>query len=316
MGPAGYLQRLTTRLAEGLARLSEADRARHANYLGAAQNGDGGFSGRAGGSDLYYTGFALRGLTALDALTPARAERSAVFLRDSLTRQASVVDFYSLLYAALLVQAAGGPDVFADSPSDWPERVAATLESFRTADGGYAKAPGHPNGSTYHTFLVGLCYELLARPLPRPAEVVKFIGSRRREDGGFVEIAPMRRSGTNPTAAAIGMLQLLEQHGAARDLLEEIRPGAVAFLVEMPSLEGGMRANGRAPLADLLSTFTAAWTLEQLGGLEHVDAESLYGYARSVEAEAGGFHGGLWDEGVDVEYTFYGLGVLAIIPRL
>ena len=78
-----------------------------------------------------------------------------------------MVDFYSLLYASLLVQVSGGPDVLADSPSDWPERVAATLESFRTADGGYAKVPGHPNGSTYHTFLVGLCYELLARPLPR-----------------------------------------------------------------------------------------------------------------------------------------------------
>jgi geranylgeranyl transferase type-2 subunit beta len=317
MGPASYLQRLTTRLAEGLSRLPDEDRGRHAAYLRAAQNADGGFSGREGGSDLYYTGFGLRGLAALDALTPAICERSAGFLRDSLTRQASVVDFYSLLYSCLLVQAAGGPDVLANSPPDWPERVASTLESFRTgpADGGYAKTPGHPNGSTYHTFLVGLCYELLGKSLPRPEEVVKFIASRRREDGGFVEIAPMRRSGTNPTAAAIGLLQLLEQHGAAHDLLQEVCGGVVEFLTEMPSLEGGMRANGRAPLADLLSTFTAAWTLEQLGGLDRVEADSLRDYARSVEVETGGFHGGLWDEGVDVEYTFYGLGVLAIVPR-
>jgi geranylgeranyl transferase type-2 subunit beta len=315
MGPAGYLQRLTTRLAEGLGRLPDEDRGRHAAYLRAAQGPDGGFPGREGGSDLYYTGFGLRGLAALDALPPECRARAAAFLRGSLTRQASVVDFYSLLYSCLLVQVSGGPDVLADSPPDWPERVASTLESFRTADGGYAKTPGHPSGSTYHTFLVGLCYELLGKPLPRPEEAVKFIASRRREDGGFVEIAPMRRSGTNPTAAAVGLLQLLEQQpdGKAHELLQEVQDGVVEFLAEMPSLEGGMRANGRAPLADLLSTFTAARTLEQLGGLDRVDVDSLRAYARSVEVETGGFHGGLWDEGVDVEYTFYGLGVLAIV---
>jgi geranylgeranyl transferase type-2 subunit beta len=308
MGAGGYLQRLTERLAEGLARLTPAQRSRHVSFLRAAQNADGGFSGREGGSDLYYTGFALRGLAALDALDADVSGRAAVFLHASLSRQASVVDFYSLLYACLLVQSAGGPDVLADSPPDWPERVAATLESFRTADGGYAKAPGHPNGSTYHTFLVGICYELLARPLPRPEEAVTFLASRRREDGGFVEIAPMRRSGTNPTAAAVGMLQLLGQ-----GLTDELLEGVVAFLAEMPSLEGGLRANARAPLADLLSTFTATWTLEQLGGRARIDTDAALAYARSLEAETGGFHGGLWDEGTDVEYTFYGLGVLALL---
>ena len=74
-----------------------------------------------------------------------------------------------------------------------------------------------------------------------------------------------------------------------------------------------MRANGRAPLADLLSTFTATWTLEQLGGLDRVDREAALAYACSLGAEAGGFHGGLWDEGTDVEYTFYGLGVLTLL---
>ena len=42
--------------------LPEAARARHAGYLKSAQNSDGGFSGREGDSDLYYTAFALRGL--------------------------------------------------------------------------------------------------------------------------------------------------------------------------------------------------------------------------------------------------------------
>ena len=38
------------------------------------QNLDGGWSGREGESDLYYTGFALRGLAVLQGLTPELCE--------------------------------------------------------------------------------------------------------------------------------------------------------------------------------------------------------------------------------------------------
>jgi geranylgeranyl transferase type-2 subunit beta len=310
MATADYLQHLTSRLADGLAHLPDAFRSRHAGFLHAAQNPDGGFSGREGGSDLYYTGFALRSLAVLDTLTPEVCQRTAGFLRQCLTRQASVVDFFSLLYAGLLVQAGGGPDVLADSPPDWPDRVAALLETFRTADSGYAKAPGGTSGSTYHTFLVSLCYQLLGRPVPNGENVLRFILSRRREDGGFVEIAPMRRSGTNPTAAAVGVLQIL---AGVDGLTGTERAGIIDFLAAMPSLEGGLRANGRIPLADLLSTFTGAWTLDHLGALNRLRKAELLSYARALEMPGGGFRGGLWDEGNDVEYTFYGLGVVALL---
>lgn len=302
-----YLVHLAEHLAQALARLPADVRARHVAYLRAAQNADGGFSGREGGSDLYYTGFGLRGLAALDALTPEVCQCAADFLRQSLKQQASVVDFFSLLYACLLVQAGGGGDVLAGSASDWPERVGAALETFRTPDGGYGKAVGSASGSTYHTFLVGLCYQLLGRSLPEPERALHFTQTRRREDGGFVEIAPMRRSGTNPTAAAVGILQMLDGLG------DEVRAGVIEFLAEMVSPEGGLRANGRAPLADLLSTFTGAWTLDQLGARERLDADAVRGYVEMVELPAGGFRGGLWDEATDVEYTFYGLGVRALL---
>jgi geranylgeranyl transferase type-2 subunit beta len=306
MEPGNYLLSLTARLAEGLARLPAERRHRHADYLRSVQNPDGGFSGREGGSDLYYSGFALRGLLVLGELTPDICARAAGYLRPCLTQSASVVDFFSLLYSCMLVRLGGGPDVLADSPADWPERVAAALETFRTAQGGYAKASGAAAGSTYHTFLVGLCYELLGRTLPRSEEVLAFIQSRRREDGGYVEIAPMRRSGTNPTAAAVGVLELI---GAG--LKPEVRSGVVDLLAELPTLEGGLRANTRAPLADLLSTFTGLWTLARLGALDRVDLEAARAYAEALELD-GGFRGGLWDERVDVEYTFYGLGVLSL----
>lgn len=302
-----YLQRLVEQLTEGLARLPAERRARHVAYLRAAQAADGGYSGREGGSDLYYTAFGLRGLAVLGALDQEVCAKAAPFLRHSLTQQTSVVDFFSLLYACLLVQVGGGPDVLADSPADWPDRVAGMLETFRTTDGGYAKAAGSASGSTYHTFLVALCYQLLGRPVPRPEAVRAFIHARRREDGGFVEIAPMKRSGTNPTAAAVGVLQLLDS------LSEDLAAAVAGFLAQMPNEEGGCRANARAPLADLLSTFTGLWTLAQVGVLDRVDLTAARTYVDALEMQSGGFRGGLWDDRSDVEYTFYGLGTLALM---
>ncbi len=81
----------------------------------------------------------------------------------------------------------------------------------------------------------------------------------------------------------------------------------------MQSPEGGLRANGRAPLADLLSTFTGTWTLAQLNALDHLDKQAVLRFAQSLELPTGGFRAGLWDNRADVEYTFYGLGALAIL---
>lgn len=306
-----YLQSLNERVAAGLACLPESQRSRHARYLTSQQNPDGGFSGREGESDLYYTGFALRGLSVLDALTPEVCGQATGFLRDCLRRQTSVVDFFSFLYSCVLIQASSGIDVLANSPADWPQRVADALAQFRTQDGGYNKSPGAASGSTYHTFLVGLCFELLGMPMPNPVEVLRFVESRRREDGGFVEVSAMRRSGTNPTAAGIGLLHLLK----GRDLPREIFEPTISYLAEMPSMEGGLRANDKIPLADLLSTFTGCWTLAQLGALDRINPRRAFDYVLSLERSDGGFLGGVWDEATDVEYTFYGLGCLALLQE-
>ena len=302
-----YLTRLTARLIEGIERLPVELRDRHATYLRSAQNLDGGFSGRAGGSDLYYTGFALRSLAVLQALDAELCTRAASFLRERMTGSASVIDLFSLVVSCYLVPMGGGPDILADAPADWRDRVAGTLASFRTPDGGYGKTPGAPFGSTYTSFLVALCFELLDRPIPAPDRLTEFVRSRRRPDGGYVEISAMKRSGTNPTAAGIGLLQILNA------LDDSSRLGTAEFLAALPSqFEGGLRANDRIPAADLLSTFTGGWTLDQLGEVSRLNWESVRGYVRECERPIGGFRGGLWDEQADVEYTFYGLGTLAL----
>ncbi len=302
-----YLENLTVRLAVGVSRLPEAMRERQAAYLLAAQRGDGGFAGREGASDLYYTSFALRSLALLGQLDGEPAARAAAYLKTRLSGQTPIVDFVSLLYGAALLQSSAGIDVFAEAPSGWRDNVAAMFESFRRADGGYAKTDEGQSSSTYHTFLVVLAQQLIERPPADPERLAAFVRSRQREDGGFVEIGPMRKSGTNPTAAAAGLLRILNAFD------EETRQATCDFLVDMQSDEGGFTANTRIPLADVLSTFTALLTLTDLGALAEIDIAAASRYVRSMERAAGGFRGGEWDEGVDVEYTFYGLGALALL---
>jgi geranylgeranyl transferase type-2 subunit beta len=302
-----YLTRLTVRLIDGLERVPDETKAKHAEYVRGKQRPDGGFPGREGGSDLYYTGFALRSLAVLQALTPEVCGAAAKFLRERMRQPVGVVDFFSLLVSFYLVPVGGGPNLLADAPADWKDRVIDTLGTFRTADGGYARTPGAASGSTYTSFLVALCLQLLDRPIPDPDRLVAFVHSRRRADGGYVEIAPMRRSGTNPTAAGVGLLQI------AGAMTDEAARSVTDFLATLPSpLEGGFRANDRIPAADLLSTFTGSWTLAQLGAIDRLNLTAVREYAEAVEVPTGGFRGGLWDEGDDVEYTFYGLGTLAI----
>lgn len=303
---SSYLEDLTLRLARGMGYLPEEVRTRQAAFLGRQQRPDGGFAGREGDSDLYYTGFALRGLALCGALDEKVAPPAAAFLRRRLTEQAPIVDFLSLVYGAMLLRWAG-EDVFAGAAEDWPDRVAAVLESYRRPDGGYAKGPQGAASSMYHSFLVALCLQLIDRPLPDAQRLYQFVLDRQRDDGGFVEIAPMRRSGTNPTAAAVGLLKILGR------LDEPLRDDVGEFLADMQTDEGGLRANTRIPIADLLSTFTGVLTLLDLDRLGAIDSGAALRYVQSLQQPDGGFLGAAWDQRADVEYTFYGLGSWSLL---
>lgn len=305
--PLSYLENLTLRLAMGANRLEEPVRARQAAYLRKSQNADGGFSGRQGGSDLYYTGFGLRGLAMLGELDGEPAQRAAAFLKSRLGGHAPIVDFFSLLYGAGLLKTAAGVDIFAEVEGDYQTAIAQMFEGFRRPDGGYAKTEEGQSSSTYYSFLVVLSCELIGRPVSEPQRLIDFVRSRQREDGGFVEIGPMKRSGTNPTAAAIGTLKVLD----AVDL--PTREAVVDFLSAAQSDEGGLLANTRIPIADILSTFTGTLTLLDLAAIDAIDAPAALRYVASMQLPAGGFVGGAWDQGTDVEYTFYGLAALSLL---
>ncbi len=303
----GYLPQLTIRLAIGLQQVPDTIREQHTRFLHAAQQPDGGFAGRMGESDLYYTSFALRSLAILGELYGPAAERAMLFLRSRLDRPEKLIDRMSLVFGAALLDAAAGLDVYGPAGDDWKDTFVAQLMELRRKDGGFAKGAGGAASSTYQTFLALLCLELIDRQLEDHSGIVDFIMSQRAELGGFREIRAAKRAGTNPTAAAIGVLRMVDA------LEEDIRHSTADFLAEMQDDEGGLLANSRIPLADILSTFTGILTLADLDRMDAINTSDALNFVQSVQQAEGGFLCAAWDEVRDVEYTFYGLGCLALL---
>ncbi len=283
----------------------------HRSFVLDSQNIDGGWGGREGGSDLYYTGFALRSLAILGELHGSVAERASRYLQSAARNPQSIVDLISLIYGGHLIAASCDIDPFEKFSDAWPDRIIGFLNSLRREDGGFAKAPTSLLGSTYQTFLVVLCCELLERQLAFDDPCIEFLQQQRQDDGGFLEVRVAKRSGTNPTAAAAVALQCLNGLSANHKL------NVIQFLLEMQSDDGGFTANQTMPLEDLLSTFTALVALWELEAMEQARLQSAYRYVTQMARESGGFAGFALDPSRDVEYTFYGLGCLALIqPHL
>lgn len=306
----GYLGRLMLRLTIGASQLPEQITGRHADYILQRHRSDGGWAGREGESDLYYTSFALRTLAILGLVDGAIAERSAAFLLSRLNAHETIVDLLSLVYSAKLIEAACGLDPLADVQQPWEDRLGTLLDQLRRPDGGFSKSLEGQTGSTYQTFLVLLCLELIKRPCPDADAALAFLLKQRQSDGGFLEIRVGKRSGTNPTAAALGGLRILN------GLTPTIAGEATDFLADLQSDEGGFLANTRIPVPDLLSTFTACVTLADMDTLAEIDDRLALRYAIGMQQPVGGFRGFEFDPADDVEYTFYGLGTLALLETV
>ena len=303
-----YLLDLASRLAAGMSFLPDDARDRHAAFVQSCRMPDGGYRGREGESDLYYTSFALRSLAMIDRLH-GQTDVTADFLSQFDPLACDVIDMMNWLASALAVQAAGGRDLVGDGAAALSEGVVARLAEHRTDDGGFGKTPADRGGSMYASFLAVLAHQLVGRDVSDRDRLIQFVLDRQRDDGGFVEIAPMRRSGTNPTAAATALLRLFGQE-------RRVHPDDLREFFEDVRTEGGLAANTRVPLADGLSTFTGLltdvdWSLRVLA------PRAVRGFvAEQLEMPDGGFRAAGWDDTADVEYTFYGLGCLALTASM
>ena len=295
-----YLVQLNGRLAESLADWPEARREGYAAFLRSRQEPGGGFAGRAGSADLYYTAFGLRGLAVVGGLKMDVCLTAARFLMHQ--QPTNIIDFLSYLFSWWML--AG----HAPAPDTQKHAVfTELLESHRCPDGGYGKAPGALASSTYHTFLAALSYDLMGGQPPEGPRLEEFVRSRRRGDGGFAELAQMPHSSINPTAAGAAMAVA---GGWADDAVID---GVSQFLVGAQREDGGWPASPRTPASDLLSTFTAMLTLSDLGSLDQARLEAAQGFIESCGVAGQGFAGSPGDDQPDVEYTFYGLGAQAIL---
>lgn len=280
-------------------------------WIRSQQRNDGGFAGREGESDPYYTAFALRSLWILDAIDETVARSAGAFLRERMRRRDSVIDLISLIFGAAILEMAAGEVVIPDDDIVWRDNVAELLSSLRADDGGFAKTPEGRAGSTYQTFLSALCFELMDVPIPDPDRIVSFLERQRHVDGGYLEIRVAKRAGVNPTAAAIGTLKTLGRLDPSE------QRETIAFLSAMQSDEGGLSANTRIPFADLLSTCTGLISLVDLGAADQLNLPRIEAYAESMRLDrSSGFFGFALDQTADVEYSFYGIATLALIESI
>jgi lipoprotein-releasing system ATP-binding protein len=301
-----YLIALTAIVAEGLSRMPARFRSKHADYVVAAQRGDGGFAGRLGASDIYYTSFALRCAEILDCSDQTFWQRAGAYL-SALSPPGDVVECVSLLHSRRLVRTRvpGG---------DWAAEplLARAIENILMgcrAEGGYSRSSGDA-ASVYHTFLASLCYSFLDSRMPDTDAAVQFVCSRQCAAGGFNDATPPEpgdEGQTNATAAAVSFLRSHDALPAA------VGTRAAQFLLSLQRAEGGFAAHPGAPQSDLLSTFTALTTLGQLESVERVRLSDVARFLKGVVARDGGFRGAILDTQADLEYTYYGLGVAGLL---
>jgi hypothetical protein len=257
-----------------------------AGFLRARVNPDGGFQNRAGASDLYYTVFGVDSLIGLQEPLPAATGPYADAFADR------DLDFVHL---ACLARTWAALKRVPDAAS--VDRLLSRLETFRSADGGYATSAGAAHGTAYAAFMALGAYQDLGRSMPEDG-IADSLQRVKAADGSYANHPGMPAGLTTSTAAAVLVLRHL---GAAPDR------NAGVWLLDRCHSRGGFFASPTAPVPDLLSTATALHALSTLhlplGGLR----EPCLDFVDSLWTNRGGFFGTWADDEPDCEYTYYAL---------
>jgi len=241
----------------------------------------------------------------LDLADPIMWRAAGTFIRAHAENVANIVECFSVLHSTGLLAEQGVCPCSIPDRDHCTARCKSVLDQFHTPNGGYARARGEP-ASLYHTFLGILCEQMLGlSPLGPPIRTL--LRKRLRADGGYSDLGQTERGETNPTAAAVALLKIF---GA---LEGENVESTAEFLATMQRADGGFAAHQEAPASDLLSTFTALVSLADLNRLRCVNLASVGRFVRALASEHGGVRGSILDNEPDVEYTYYGLGVLGLL---
>ncbi len=286
------LDQLDSLLLTGAAGLGPGFRGQQLGYLCRAQLPGGGFPGRQGGADLYYTDFALR-LALLLGAEEAVWERTAGYLR-RLPPPADLISLFCLLNASRLLMAA---EILL--PLD-REPLCELLAALALPTGGFA----------YATFIGAMCAEMLEVDLLTGTDTVAAINGLQGPRGGYRESPGPGQEQTSATAAAVAFLNM---QGALSD---EAASAAARFLQAMQGPGGGLWAHADAAVEDLLSTFTGLVALVGLPEAEGVDLLGVARFACDLAMPDGGFAATRHDAETDLEYTYYGVATLALLRAI
>lgn len=260
------------------------------SFIGSQQRPDGGFAGRGGSSDLYYTVFALQALVALQADVPSGDVRRFLIQYES----GRALDFVHLACLARCWALVRPPAIDAGAV----DALLLRLEEHRSADGGYHSKRGASHGTVYDGFLALAAYQDLDRAVPDAEALVSSVGALRADDGGYSNQREARAGATPATAAAV---MVLRQFGAS------VPADITAWLLARCHPEGGFLAAPGAPMPDLLSTATALHALAALHASVNPIAERCLDFVDTLWVNRGAFYGTWADEQPDCEYTYYGL---------
>ncbi|MCU0482691.1 MAG: hypothetical protein MUC54_00200 [Chloroflexi bacterium] len=290
---------LSTRLGEatraGAALLTEVAAGRVAAFLDSRLAPDGGFVGRSGGSDVYYTYFALASLAALGH--PLPWARSGSFL--AALGNGRGLDLAHLACLARALALAPGEATRAQA-----EGVLVRMDGLVAPRGGFAPAPGLSRGTISASFVALLAHEELSTPLPVDLALRRCLAAGRCADGAWAD-SPDMAEGTTTVTAAAALLHLA---------LDEVPPPeTAAWLAARHRPEGGFLASPRAPVADLLSTAAALLALAALGAPLEPFALPTLDFVHGCWAPSGGFGGHPADPVPDSEHTTYALLALGVL---
>ncbi len=292
-------------LLHGTQQLSSGLRDRVADYVVSRRAADGGYPGRMGGSDPYYTDFALRILS----LTRPEEVRHPATCAYAL-RSDGVMDIPECLNRLSIAALCGVA---------LPQAAIDCLSRHRLASGCFCRSVNSFAPSAYYTFLGAICEDMLGWVRPDSTDSFEAILKLQLPGGGFMDTESDNNSQTNSTSAAVGYLlreSLLEPHetdSVASSRFTIAIDRAAAYLLSMEAKDGGFLAHIKAPYPDLLSTFTALATLVGIGRIDQVGLREQVRFAGLVADADGGFRSCVMDQESDIEYTYYGLGCLALI---
>jgi len=260
-------------------------------------NADGGFRGKGPQSDLYYTGFAVLALLAMEI--PFDQDKTVRFLESF--EDGSGLD---LSHLAVLVRLSTlmKPDFHNSSlHSQFEEK----LRAFKTPDGGYSHLVGQSAGSAYGCFLaMGICEDLQLSLSDITPPMVSFLSTLYNSDGGYLNETAIPVTSVPSTSASLVTLDLLGQKDHLR---------SVEWMFSNMDDSGGFRVIQYAPVPDLLSTAVGLFSLSVIRADVSPIRAKCRAFVESLWDDEIGFRPNPVDRWSDCEYTFYGLLALGTL---